>query len=136
MEKNLFGNHPPPAFASDPLMNMNSTVGREHSGNSSPAVSKDEGYSTIGGPSKLTVSKITEIEGPGSAENYMKTSSPVGPVATTLKSTVHVDKQNPEISHYADDEAGNRSPRHKFLRALIPFRSSALPTLYGDCTST
>ncbi|KAE8667885.1 mitotic checkpoint protein BUB3 [Hibiscus syriacus] len=102
MEKNLFGNHPPPAFTSDPLMNINSTGGREHGGNSSPAVSKDEAYSTIGRPSKLMVSEITEIDGPSSAENYMKASSPVGPVATTRKV--------------------------QFI-SLIPFWSSALPTL-------
>ncbi|GMJ09797.1 hypothetical protein like AT2G14835 [Hibiscus trionum] len=136
MEKNLFGNHPPPAFASDPLININSTGGKDHGGNSSPAVSKDEGYLAIGGPSKLTVTEITEIDGPSSVENYIKTSSPVAPVATTRKSTVHVDKQNPEISYYTDDEDGNRkkysrrgSLRHKFIRALIPFWSSALPTL-------
>ncbi|KAE8669690.1 ATP-dependent Clp protease proteolytic subunit-related protein 1 [Hibiscus syriacus] len=136
MEKNLFGNHPPPAFASDPLININSTGGRGHGGNSSPAVSKDEGYSAVRAPSKLTVTEITEIDGPSSAENYLKTSSPVAPVATTRKSTVHVDKQNAESSYYADDEDGNckkyyrRGPlRHKFLRALIPFWSSALPTL-------
>ena len=29
------------------------------------------------------------------------------PVATTRKSTVHVDRQNSEISYYADDEDGN-----------------------------
>ncbi|XP_039046303.1 zinc finger protein-like 1 homolog [Hibiscus syriacus] len=120
MEKNLFGNHPPPAFASDPLMNMNSTGGREHGGNSSPAVSKDEGYSTIGGPSKLTVSEITEIDGLVSAENYMKISSPVGPVATTRKSTVHVDKQNPEISYYADDEDGNNKKYSQRVRFTTP----------------
>lgn len=30
------------------------------------------------------------------------------PVATTRKGTVHVDRQNSEISYYADDEDGNR----------------------------
>ncbi|XP_022745234.1 uncharacterized protein LOC111295759 isoform X3 [Durio zibethinus] len=144
MEKNLFGNHPvsvptieprgpPPAFASDPLINVSSTGGREYDGNSSPSVAKD-GHSAVGGSSKLTVTEIMEIDGPSSA--YTKTSSPVAPVATTRKSTVHVDRQNSEISYYADDEDGNRKKysrrgplRHKFLRALIPFWSSALPTL-------
>ncbi|GMI88296.1 hypothetical protein like AT2G14835 [Hibiscus trionum] len=147
MGKNLFGNHPvslpaaelrrpPPAFASDPLINVTSTGGKEFDGNSSSPVVKDEGYSAIAGPSKLTVSEIVEIDGPSSAGNYMKTSSPAAPVATTRKSTVQVDRQNSEISYYADDEDGNRrkySRRgplgHKFLRALIPFWSSALPTL-------
>ncbi|EOX98460.1 PREDICTED: zinc finger protein-like 1 homolog [Theobroma cacao] len=147
VEKNLFGNHPvslptteprgpPPAFASDPLINFTSTGGIEYDGNLSPSVAKDEGYSAVGGPSKLTVTEIMEIDGPSSAGNYMKTSSPVAPVATTRKNTVHVDRQNSEISYYADDEDGNRKKysrrgplRHKFLRALLPFWSSALPTL-------
>ncbi|XVE66721.1 hypothetical protein DITRI_Ditri08aG0102400 [Diplodiscus trichospermus] len=147
MEKNLFGNHPvslpaieprgpPPAFASDPLRNVTSTGGREYDGNSTHSVEKDEGYSVVGGPAKLKVTEITEIDGPSSAGNYMKTSSPVAPMATTRKSTVQVDRQNSEISYYADDEDGNHkkysrrgSFRHKFLRALIPFWSSALPTL-------
>ncbi|XVF67444.1 hypothetical protein PTKIN_Ptkin10aG0122300 [Pterospermum kingtungense] len=146
MEKNLFGNHPvslptieprgpPPAFASDPLINATSTGGSEYDGNPSPSVVKD-GHTAVGGPSKLTVTEIMEIDGPNSAGNYMKTSSPVAPVATTRKSTVHIDRQNSEISYYADDEDGNhkkysrRGPlRHKFLRALIPFWSSSLPTL-------
>ncbi|XVE93499.1 hypothetical protein REPUB_Repub01dG0197800 [Reevesia pubescens] len=147
MEKNLFGNHPvslpttehrgpPPAFASDPLINITSTGGREYDGNSSPSVAEDEGYPAVEGPTKLTVTEIMEIDSPSSAGNYMKTSNPVVPVATTRKSTVHVDRQNSEMSYYADDEDGNhkkysrRGPlRHKFLRALIPFWSSALPTL-------
>ncbi|KAK5843962.1 hypothetical protein PVK06_000097 [Gossypium arboreum] len=136
MEKNLFGNHPPPAFASDPLVNVNSTGRRDRDGNSLSSVAIDEGYSTVAGPSKLSVTEITEIDGPSSAENYIKASSPVAPVATTRKSTVHADRQNSEISYYADDEDGNRKKysrrgplRHKFLRALIPFWSSALPTL-------
>ncbi|MFQ6667484.1 hypothetical protein Gotur_033481, partial [Gossypium turneri] len=136
MEKNLFGNHPPPAFASDPLVNVNSTGQRDRDGNSLPSVAIDEGYSTVAGPSKLSVTEIMEIDGPSSAENYIKASSPVAPVATTRKSTVHADRQNSEISYYADDEDGNRKKysrrgplRHKFLRALIPFWSSALPTL-------
>ena len=88
MEKNLFGNHPvslptteppgpPPAFASDPLINVTSTGGREYEGNSSSSVAKDEGYSAVGGPSKLIVTEIMEIDSPSSAGNYMKTSSPV-----------------------------------------------------------
>ncbi|XVE49317.1 hypothetical protein DITRI_Ditri01bG0073200 [Diplodiscus trichospermus] len=147
MEKNLFGNlpcslpttepcSPPPAFASDPLINVTSTGGREYDGNSMPSVAKDEGDSTVGGASKLAVTEIMEIDGPSSAGNYMKTLSPVAHVTTTRKSTVHVDRQNSEISYYADDEDGNRKKysrrgplHHKFLRALIPFWSSALPTL-------
>lgn len=77
MEKNLFGNHPPPAFASDQLVNVNSTGRRDRDGNSLLSVAIDEGYSTVAGPSKLSVTEITEIDGPSSAENYIKTSSPV-----------------------------------------------------------
>ncbi|XP_039068620.1 zinc finger protein-like 1 homolog isoform X2 [Hibiscus syriacus] len=145
MEKNLFGNHPislptteprvpPPAFASDPLINV--TGGRDYDGNSTPSVAKDEGYSADAGPSKLAVTEIMEIDSPNSAGTYIKAPSPVAPVATTRKSTSHVDRQNSEISYYTDDEDGNRKkysrrgPLHlKFLRALIPFWSSALPTL-------
>ncbi|EXB80043.1 Zinc finger protein-like 1-like protein [Morus notabilis] len=60
----------------------------------------------------------------------------IGAGATTRKGAFHVERQNSEISYYADDEEGNRkkytkrgSLRHKFLRSLIPFWSSALPTL-------
>ncbi|XP_016691613.2 zinc finger protein-like 1 isoform X2 [Gossypium hirsutum] len=145
MEKILFGNHPvslprtehrgpPPAFASDPLIDV--AGGQEYDANSSPSVAKDGGYSAISGPSKPTITEIMEIDGPSSTESYMKASSPVAPMATTRKSTPHVDRQNSEISYYTDDEDGNRKkysrrgPLHlKFLRALIPFWSSALPTL-------
>ncbi|OIW06885.1 hypothetical protein TanjilG_19534, partial [Lupinus angustifolius] len=121
MEKNIFGNHPvslsvtesrgpPPAFASDPL------IGRENHGNSDSV----DGYSPATGsePSKLSVTDIME------------------PGATTRKGPVYVERQNSEISYYADDEDTNRKKyakrgpfRHKFLRALLPFWSSALPTL-------
>ncbi|GAV90491.1 hypothetical protein CFOL_v3_33900 [Cephalotus follicularis] len=132
MEKNLFGNHPvPPAFASDPLIHVSSN------GNASvpPSIAKDvinvtEGYSAaVGVPSNLTVTEIMEIDSP-------RILSPAAPGATTRKNTPHVDRQNSEISYYADDEDGNRKKysrrgplRYKFLRALLPFWSSALPTL-------
>ncbi|XP_028123790.1 zinc finger protein-like 1 homolog isoform X3 [Camellia sinensis] len=58
------------------------------------------------------------------------------PGATTRKSAFQIDRQNSEISYYGDDEDGNQKKytrrgtlRHKFLRSLIPFWSSALPTL-------
>ncbi|XP_048232044.1 zinc finger protein-like 1 homolog [Ricinus communis] len=139
LEKNLFGNHPvslpapPPAFASDPLVSISS----------SPSLRKDEisiveeySSATGAGLPKLSVTDIVEIESPSSAGNYLKSSSPVGPGATTRKGGIHVDRQNSEVSYYADDEDGNRKKysrrgpfRHKFLRALLPFWSSALPTL-------
>ncbi|KAJ6777292.1 ZINC FINGER PROTEIN-LIKE 1 [Salix koriyanagi] len=129
LEKNLFGNHPvslpapPPKFTSAPLVAI-----------SSPSLlTKDE---TGTGFSKISVSDIVEIDSPNSAGAYMKNSSPGIPGAATRKVGVYVEQQNSELSYYADDEDGNhkkysrRGPfRHKFLRALLPFWSSALPTL-------
>ena len=87
LEKNLFGNHPvsltvesrspPPAFASDPIIGVSS----------SPSVAKD-GINE--GPSKLTVTEITEIDGPGSAGNFIKNSSPV--VVRILKLIIESNK--------------------------------------------
>ncbi|KAM7265938.1 hypothetical protein ACFE04_003621 [Oxalis oulophora] len=130
MEKNLFGAHavpistadshgpPPPAFASSPLVDISSAV---------------DGYS---GPPKISVSEITEIESPTSTGNFKNSATPVGPGATTRKVGSHVERQSSEMSYYADDEDGNRKKysrrgplRHKFFRALLPFWSSALPTL-------
>ncbi|KAG8474076.1 hypothetical protein CXB51_034089 [Gossypium anomalum] len=134
MEKNLFGNHPVSLNTPEPCGPPPAIM--RYNGNSSASVAKDEGYSAVG-PPKLSVSEIMEIDSPSSAGNYMKTSSPVAPIATTRKGTVHADRQNSEISYYVtDDEDGNRkkysrrgSLRHKFFRALIPFWSSALPSL-------
>ena len=75
MEKNLFGNHPvslpvtesrspPPAFSSDPLIN------REN--NSIP--DSAEGYPATG--SRILATDIVEIDGPNSAGNFLKGSSP------------------------------------------------------------
>ncbi|CAF1706138.1 unnamed protein product [Brassica oleracea] len=58
-------------------------------------------------------------------------------VAAARKGIPAVDRQNSETLYYADDEDGNKKKysrrggplRHKFLRALLPFWSSALPTL-------
>ena len=80
LEKNLFGSHPvslpvtesrspPPAFASDPLITVSSVDGGENNGSS---------ISTGEGSLKLTVTDISEIEGPSSAGNFVKSSSPVG----------------------------------------------------------
>ncbi|XP_044507276.1 zinc finger protein-like 1 homolog [Mangifera indica] len=139
LEKNLFGNHPvsltvmeprspPPAFASDPIMSSKA--------NSLPSVAKDGTNITEGYMAPTSVSEIMEIESPSSTGNFIKSSGSPGPGATTRKSTAHVERQNSEISYFADDEDGNRKKytrrgplRHKFLRALLPFWSSALPTL-------
>ncbi|GER42140.1 RING/U-box superfamily protein [Striga asiatica] len=139
LEKNLFGNHPvsfatenrdpPPAFASEPLMHP--SAGKD-------AVPPATGFTR---PASLD---IVEIDGPSSATsslpnhepNFIKNSSPPGPGATTRKNALQVERQNSEVSYYADDEDANRKKysrrgtiRHKFLRSLLPFWSSALPTL-------
>ncbi|PPS18097.1 hypothetical protein GOBAR_AA02468 [Gossypium barbadense] len=106
MEKNLFGNHPVSLNTPEPCGPPPAIM--RYNGNSSASVAKDEGYSAVG-PPKLSVSEIMEIDSPSSAGNYMKTSSPVAPIATTRKGTVHADRQNSEISYYiTDDEDGNR----------------------------
>ncbi|KAI3702339.1 hypothetical protein L6452_28075 [Arctium lappa] len=133
IEKNLFGNHPvssppksshgpPPAFASDPL--------------------RPKGASGNGSAKPLSID-IAEIDGPGSANqsssnheaNFSKSPNS-GSGATTRKGTPQGERQTSELSYYADDEDANKrkytrrgSFRHKFLRSLLPFWSSALPTL-------
>ncbi|KAI8532668.1 hypothetical protein RHMOL_Rhmol11G0231400 [Rhododendron molle] len=132
LEKNLFGNHPvsllatesrtPPAFSSDPLIHVSAT------GGSTSLLGKDAG---------AVSSDIVEIDSPSSNHpNFTKSASPSGPATTTRKSSFQVDRQNSEISYYADDEDANQKKytrrgtfRHKFLRALLPFWSSALPIL-------
>ncbi|KAL2930266.1 Zinc finger protein-like 1-like protein [Bienertia sinuspersici] len=144
LEKNVFGSHPvsmstpdrvpPPAFFSDPLKRVSGAVGTEEVIN--------EATSGVGiGSAKVTTQDIVEIDGSPSSSNshepsFMKAGSPAIAGATTRKATGHVERQNSEISYFADDEDGNkkkytrRGPfRHKFLRALLPFWSTALPTL-------
>ncbi|EOA30958.1 hypothetical protein CARUB_v10014104mg [Capsella rubella] len=142
LEKNLLGNHPvsrstesrspPPAFASDALINLSSSSHTQEGKN------LPDGYSVAGNGeySKPAVSEIVEIDVPASAGNYMKSSSPGLAAAAARKGVPAVDRQNSETLYYADDEDGNRKKysrrgplRHKFLRALLPFWSSALPTL-------
>ncbi|KAL0412625.1 UNVERIFIED_CONTAM: hypothetical protein Sradi_1464200 [Sesamum radiatum] len=150
LEKNLFGNHPvplhgtesrspPPAFASEPLIQASAAGGGEYNGGNFPfgkdaastARPVDLGIVEIDEPSSATSSL------PNHDSNFMKsTSAAGGPGATTRKSAVQVERQNSEASYYADDEDGNRKKysrrgtfRHKFLRSLLPFWSSALPTL-------
>ncbi|KAG1342075.1 putative zinc finger protein-like 1 [Cocos nucifera] len=159
LEKNVFGNHlvslpaaesrvPPPAFASDPLMHVSGVEDRDKSSENSftkEAKYSDEVGSAAGtGSTKLSESEIVEIDGsslgnqfkPDQEPNFIKSVSPKGPGATTRKGAYYVERQNSEISYYADDEDGThkkytrRGPfRHKFLRMLLPFWSNALPTL-------
>ncbi|XP_010530705.1 PREDICTED: zinc finger protein-like 1 homolog [Tarenaya hassleriana] len=147
LEKSLFGNHPvslstesrspPAALASDPLVNI-SSKGEYSASSSSPLREGNnfaDGYLAGNGEySKPTVSEIVEIDVPASG-SYMKSSSP-GAVAAARKGIPAADRQNSEMSYYADDEDGNRKKysrrgplRHKFLRALLPFWSNSLPTL-------
>ncbi|KAL5229834.1 hypothetical protein ABZP36_028610 [Zizania latifolia] len=88
--------------------------------------------------------EIVEIDGPSlittqfpeQESNFIRSPSPHGPGAMTRKGANYVERQSSEISYYADDEDANRKKytkrgtfRHKFLRMLLPFWSSALPTL-------
>ncbi|KAL6494646.1 hypothetical protein OROGR_031446 [Orobanche gracilis] len=139
LEKNLFGNHPvsfgietrspPPAFASEPLVH--------------PTVEKDAASITTGSTRPASLD-IVEIDGPSPATsslpnqepNFAKNNSPAGPGATARKNALQAERQNSEFSYYADDEDANRKKysrrgtfRHKVLRSLLPFWSSALPTL-------
>jgi len=162
MEKNVFGNHyvtiakadtqTPPAFASDPLKTLSNRDDREfNSANAAkdaalPSTLHSGMYSSaVGSETTIHVDpEIVEIEGssPVSTQfsvqdsNFIRSPSPHGPGAMTRKGANTVDRQNSEISYYADDEDGNRKKytkrgtfRHKFLRMLLPFWSSALPTL-------
>ncbi|KAL3621080.1 hypothetical protein CASFOL_035992 [Castilleja foliolosa] len=139
LEKNLFGNHPvsfgtetrspPQAFASEPL--MHSSVGKD-------------GVPSATGLTRPASSEIVEIDDssatsslPNNKSNLLKGTSPAGrPGATTRKNAFQVERQNSEVSYYADDEDARRKKysrrgtfRHKVLRSLLPFWSSALPTL-------
>lgn len=161
LEKNLLGNNlvtlpvvesrVPPAFASDPLKHLGSNEVRETSGVHSfepiqepsmpSSVAKEENYSNL----KISSPDIVEIDTPTSLGNqftsdrepsFMKNMNPLTPGATTRKGANHIDRQNSEISYYADDEDCNRKKytrrgplHHKFLRFLLPFWSSALPIL-------
>ncbi|GAB2247098.1 hypothetical protein Droror1_Dr00006980 [Drosera rotundifolia] len=146
LQKNVFGNHPvflaaaesrspPTAFASDPLKQL--------SAGGSEVVKNDANKTEGSGLSKVSTPDTLEINGPSPGNSlpsshdsgYQMSASP-GPGATTRKGAVHIERQNSEISYYADDEEGNRKKytrrgpfRHKFLRALLPFWSSALPAL-------
>ncbi|KAJ4964653.1 hypothetical protein NE237_016502 [Protea cynaroides] len=156
LEKRLLGNHTvslpaaeyrvlPPAFASDPL--VSATGGKEENNANSLDPSSNPSMPSSGmtgmGMPKIS-NDILEIDHlssvgkfkSGLEPNFMKTASPGGPGATTRKGAYHFDRQNSDISFYADDEDvtrkkySRRGPfRHKFLRALLPFWSSALPSL-------
>uniref|UniRef100_A0A7N0TNT9 RING-type domain-containing protein n=1 Tax=Kalanchoe fedtschenkoi TaxID=63787 RepID=A0A7N0TNT9_KALFE len=142
VEKSVFGNHPvsmpvtgsrgpPPAFASDPLVHMSGASGEGKDGSK---ISEIQPVGNMESASRIPVPNTLEIDGSSSAGNYVSNSSPPG--ATTRKGGFLSDRQSSEVPYYADDEDGNLkkysrrgSFRHKFLRALLPFWSSSLPTL-------
>jgi len=166
LEKSVFGNHfvtiskadtrTPPAFASDPLKRLSSSGDRESNGANIISATQDASLpstlhsamytsASLGSGTSIHVEpEIVEIEGPSPVitqfpeqeSNFIRSPSPHGPGAMTRKGATSVDRQNSEISYYADDEDGNRKKytkrgtfRHRFLRMLLPFWSSALPTL-------
>ncbi|XP_020257712.1 zinc finger protein-like 1 homolog [Asparagus officinalis] len=156
LEKNIFGNHlvslptlesraPPPAFDSDPITNISSVEDRKSPGSSSVINATLPSPSVSVGTFKHSEPEIVEIDGPSSLGSqfvadkdpkFVKSGSLPGPGAATRKGPHLVERQNSEISYYADDEDGTHkkytrrgSLRHKFLRFLLPFWSSALPTL-------
>ncbi|KAF3328921.1 Zinc finger protein-like 1 [Carex littledalei] len=150
LEKNVFGNHivtmpkpdmrgPPPAFASGPLVEREDGVANSLDNNFPPSSSLvTERYGIISSDEP----EIVEVDGPNKGfmpeqeSNYMKSVSPLGPSAMARKVPNQVERQTSEISYYADDEDVNSkkyvkrgSFRHKFLRMLLPFWSTSLPTL-------
>ncbi|KAK9697137.1 hypothetical protein RND81_08G017300 [Saponaria officinalis] len=141
LEKNVFGNHPvsltspdrapPPAFASDPLKHVSGSGGIEGV-NGEVKSGAGEGSTIVQMDGSSLASALLANHEP----NYINAGGAVSAGATTRKSNIHVERQNSDISYFADDEDGNkkkytrRGPfHHKFLRALLPFWSSALPTL-------
>lgn len=159
LEKNIFGNYlvslppaearaTPLAFASDPLINIHVAEDREKSSVISfDSVKEKVANSSSGGSGSLKhpETDIVELEGRSSIgnqfmsdhdPNFLSNKNSRTPGAATRKGSHQVDRQNSEISYYADDEDGThrkynrRGPfGHKFLRMLLPFWSTALPTL-------
>ncbi|VAH15398.1 unnamed protein product [Triticum turgidum subsp. durum] len=147
LEKNVFGNHfvtmpkadarTPPAFASDPLKRL-SYSGESTDANmlnsskdatlSSAVLSQGDTY-PAGMYSSGTLShvepEIVEIDGPSTIAtkfpeqepNFIRSPSPHGPSATTRKGANYVERQNSEMSYYADDEDANRKKYTKRVTA-------------------
>ncbi|XP_071698447.1 uncharacterized protein [Rutidosis leptorrhynchoides] len=116
VEKNVFGNNPV-SIAAKPI---------------EPMVTKDDAGN---GSAKPSNTDIVEIDVPNS-ENHLRSPTSGVPGATTRKSAQLVERQNSEVSYYADDEDANRKKysrrggfRNQFLRKLLPFWSNTLPTL-------
>ncbi|KAI3675347.1 hypothetical protein L1987_84936 [Smallanthus sonchifolius] len=118
IEKNVFGNNPV-SLAARPI-STESSVTKDDVGN---------------GSTKPSSIDIVEIDVPNSANHIRSPTSGV-PGATTRKSAQQVERQTSEVSYYADDEDANRKKysrrggfHNQFLKKLLPFWSSALPTL-------
>ncbi|KAI3695607.1 hypothetical protein L1987_78605 [Smallanthus sonchifolius] len=118
IEKNVFGNNPV-SLTTRPV-------------SSEPLVTKDDVGNGSAKPSNID---DVEIDVPNSA-NHLRSPTSGVPGATTRKSAQQVERQSSEVSYYADDEDANRKKysrrggfRNQFLRKLLPFWSSALPTL-------
>ncbi|KAJ0591358.1 putative chromatin regulator PHD family [Helianthus annuus] len=114
IEKNVFGNNP---------VSLTVRVSPE------PSVTNDD---AANGSAKRSSTDNVEIDVPSSINHLRSPTSS----ATTRKSAPQVERQNSEVSYFADDEDANRKKysrrggfRNQFLRKLLPFWSSALPTL-------
>ncbi|KAI3757904.1 hypothetical protein L6452_05448 [Arctium lappa] len=107
-------------------------VGSSPALSSDPLVTKDAvGYSVSSGnrSAKPLSVHIVEIDVPNSANhegNFLRNPTSGVPGATTRKSALQVERQNSEVSYYADDEDANRKKYtrrggfgHKFLRACL-----------------
>ncbi|WZZ03125.1 hypothetical protein YC2023_089046 [Brassica napus] len=148
--------NPPPAFASGALINVSSSShtqegnnlpdGHSLDGNGDYSKSMVSEIVEIDVPASAGNYMKTSSPGVRHSFKNMGSSStktscgfqylPLMFAAAARKGVPAVDRQNSEILYYTDDEDGNkkkysrRGPlRHKFLRALLPFWSSALPTL-------
>ncbi|XP_076936420.1 uncharacterized protein LOC143603524 [Bidens hawaiensis] len=118
IEKNVFGNNPV-SLTVRPI-------------SSEPSATKDDITNSSTKPSSTD---NMEIDVPNSS-NHLRSPTSGVPGATTRKGAQQVERQNSEVSYYADDEDANRQKysrrggiRNQFLRKLLPFWSSALPTL-------
>ncbi|KAL6013115.1 hypothetical protein ACLOJK_003607 [Asimina triloba] len=145
----------PPAFASDPLMNSTANESREGTNANSfesikdpsfpsSSAAKEENYLAEGYASKKYSSHdIVEVDGGSNSSgnqytadhdsSYTKTLSPTGPGATTRKGAHYGERQNSEISYYADDEDGNRK---KYTRRENITQIKQLQDKHGGCTNS
>lgn len=147
---------PPPAFSSNPFTSAreatqsdnsstNTSTSFKDSSLESPLVGNDKNpleiYSTtVDVAPKLSAGDAVEINASSpegkQVPNFVTNASPNGAGPSTRKGSYDIDRQSSGISYHTDDEDGTRNKytrrgpfRHKFLRSLLPFWSSTLPTL-------